>query len=135
MTAKYIYMKTYIWFSTIWKYINLLPPFVFLCLTSKHCLRLCIMKVILDIVLWKYIYDENFSNFYWENIYIYFITTWNLLSLLGLVSLFHFSFQVPIFSQAPLLVLDYRWSHNLATYRRAVIPNYYRTHTVPKFGL
>ena len=40
-----------------------------------------------------------------------------------------------MFSQAPLLVLDYRWSHNPPTYRRTVTPNWYRTHTVPKFGL
>ena len=34
-----------------------------------------------------------------------------------------------------LLVLDYRWSLNPPTYRRTVTPNWYRTHTVPKFGL
>ena len=33
------------------------------------------------------------------------------------------------------LVLDYRWSHNPLNYRRAITPNWYRTHTVPKFGL
>ena len=43
--------------------------------------------------------------------------------------------QVSVFSQAPLLVLDYRWSHNPPTYQRTVTPNWYRTHSVPKFGL
>ena len=32
-------------------------------------------------------------------------------------------------------MLDYRWSLNPPTYRRTVTPNWYRTHTVPKFGL
>ena len=40
----------------------------------------------------------------------------------------------PVFSQAPLLVLDYRWSHNPPTYRRTVTTNWYQTNTVPKFG-
>ena len=43
--------------------------------------------------------------------------------------------QVPVFSQAPLLVLDYRWSNNPPIYQRTFAPNWYRTHTVPKFGL
>ena len=43
--------------------------------------------------------------------------------------------QVPVFSQAPLLVQDYRWSHTPPTYRRTGTPNWYRTHTVSKFGL
>ena len=42
---------------------------------------------------------------------------------------------VLVFSQAPLLVLDYRWLHNPPTYQRIVTPNWYRTHTVPQFGL
>ena len=53
---------------------------------------------------------------------------WNLDSLLGLS-------YVPAFSQVPLLVLDYRWSHNLPTYSKTVTPKWYRTHTVPKFDL
>ena len=57
-----------------------------------------------------------------------FSPTWNLDLLLGLS-------LVPVFSQAPLLVLDYRCSHNLPTYQRTVTPNWYRTHTVSKFGL
>ena len=57
-----------------------------------------------------------------------FSPTWNLGSLLDLS-------LVPVFSQAPLLVLDYRCSHNLPTYQRTVFPNWYRTHTVSKFGL
>ena len=32
-------------------------------------------------------------------------------------------------------MLDYRWSRNPPTCRRAVTPNWYRTHTVLKFGL
>ena len=32
-------------------------------------------------------------------------------------------------------MLDYRWSHNPPTYRRTVTPNWYRSRTVPKFGL
>ena len=44
-----------------------------------------------------------------------FSPTWNLGSLLGLS-------QVPVFSQASLLVLDYRWSQNLPTYRRTATP-------------
>ena len=56
-----------------------------------------------------------------------FSPTWNLGSLLGLS-------QVPVFSQAPLLVLDYRWSHDPPTYRRTITPNWYRTHTVPWCG-
>ena len=40
----------------------------------------------------------------------------------------------PVFSQAPLLVLDYRWSHNPPTHQRTVTPNRYRTNIVPKFG-
>ena len=43
--------------------------------------------------------------------------------------------QVPVFSQTPLLARVYRWSHNPPTYRRAVTPNWYRTQTIPKFGL
>ena len=39
-----------------------------------------------------------------------------------------------VFIQAPLLVLDYRWSHNPTTYWMAVTPNCYWTHTVPKLG-
>ena len=58
----------------------------------------------------------------------YFSPTWNLGSLLGLS-------QVPVFSHAPLLVLDYKWSHNPPTYQRTVTPNWYRTHIAPKFGL
>ena len=52
----------------------------------------------------------------------------NFGSLLGLS-------LVPVFSQATLLVLDYKWSDNPPTYRRTVTVNYYWTHTVPKFGL
>ena len=37
--------------------------------------------------------------------------------------------------KTPLLVLDYRWSHNSPTYWRTVTPNWYRTHTIPKFSL
>ena len=33
--------------------------------------------------------------------------------------------QVPVFSQAPLLVLDYGWLQNPLTYRRIVTPNWY----------
>ena len=57
-----------------------------------------------------------------------FSPTWNLGLLLGLS-------LVPVFSQAPLLVLDYRWSHSSSTYQRTVTPNWYRTYTVPKFDL
>ena len=32
-------------------------------------------------------------------------------------------------------MLDYRWSNNPPIYRRTFAPNWYRTHTVPKFGL
>ena len=32
-------------------------------------------------------------------------------------------------------MLNYRWSHNSPTYRKTLTPNWYRTHTVPKFGL
>ena len=58
----------------------------------------------------------------------YFSPTWNFGSLLGLS-------WVPVFSQGPLLVLDYRWSHIPPTYRRTDTPNWYRTYNVPKFGL
>ena len=34
-----------------------------------------------------------------------------------------------------LVRLDYKGPHNPFTYRRTVTPNWYRTHTVPKFGL
>ena len=44
-----------------------------------------------------------------------FLPAWNLDSLLGLC-------QVPVFSEVPLHVLDYRWSQN---------PNWYRIHFVP----
>ena len=40
-----------------------------------------------------------------------------------------------VFNQAPLLMLDYKWSHNLPSHRGTVTPNWYWTHTVPKFGL
>ena len=43
--------------------------------------------------------------------------------------------QVSVFIQAPLLVLDYRWSHNPPNYRRTVTLNWYLTHSVPKFSL
>ena len=43
---------------------------------------------------------------------------WNLGSFLGLS-------QIPVFSQAPIHVLDYRWSHNLPTYRGTVTNNSY----------
>ena len=32
-------------------------------------------------------------------------------------------------------MLDHRWPHNPPTYQRTVTPNWYRTHTVPEFGL
>ena len=32
-------------------------------------------------------------------------------------------------------MLDHRWAHNPPTYQRTVTPNWYRTHTVPEFGL
>ena len=38
-----------------------------------------------------------------------------------------------VFSQDPLLVLDYSWSWNSPIYWRAVTPNKYRTHTFLKF--
>ena len=40
-----------------------------------------------------------------------------------------------IFSQVPLLVLDYRWSHNPPTNWRTVMPNWYWAHTIPKFNV
>ena len=41
----------------------------------------------------------------------------------------------PSISQAPVLVLDYRWSYNLPTYRRTVTPHWYKTHSISIFGL
>ena len=32
-------------------------------------------------------------------------------------------------------MLNYRWSHNPPTYRKTLTTNWYRIHTVPKFGL
>lgn len=43
--------------------------------------------------------------------------------------------QVPVFSQTPLLVLDYSLSHNSPTSLRNVNLNWYRTSTVLKFYL
>ena len=50
------------------------------------------------------------------------------LSWLGLGSLVGLS-SAPVFSHVPLLLLDYRWSHNPPTYWRTVIPSWYWTHT------
>ena len=55
--------------------------------------------------------------------------TWNLGSLLGL------QLGPSIYSQVPLLLLDYRWSRNPPTYRMTVTSNWYWTHTVLKFDL
>ena len=57
-----------------------------------------------------------------------FSPTWNLGSLLGLS-------QVRVFSQVPLLELNYTWSHNPPTSCRAVTPNWYLIHTILKFHL
>ena len=43
--------------------------------------------------------------------------------------------QVPSFSQAPLVVLNYIWSHNPPTYWTTVTLNWYCTHTVSKLCL
>ena len=43
--------------------------------------------------------------------------------------------QVPLFGQAALLVLDYRWLLKPRNYRSTVSHNWHRTHIVLKFGL
>ena len=42
---------------------------------------------------------------------------------------------ISVRSQYLVKLLSYRWSHNPPTYRRTVTQNWYRTHTIPKFGL
>ena len=85
--------------------------------------------------LFSYFKPLFFSYFIYSRVFYPQLTLWQLIQP-DLEYRFIVRSQLgPSFSKAPLQVLDYRCSHNPHTYRRTVTPNWYRTHTVPKFSL
>ena len=114
----------------LWQSFPQVLPNILIFLYTVLALHLCLETV--PYVRFLFIYLCHTANFHAQECNFPFLLILTWLTLCFLISP---DLESRLIVRSPLLVLDYRWSHNPPTYRRTVTPNWCQTHTVPKFGL